>query len=51
MAYRDMASGVRDNRTFQLYEYSFALDNTQTVASIVLPNHANVKVLAITLMP
>jgi hypothetical protein len=51
MAYRDSNTGAKDNRTFLLYGYSFALNNTKTVSSITLPNNANVEVLAITLMP
>jgi len=51
MAYRDTASGTQDNRPFHLYGYSFALNNAKTVSSIVFPANANVKVLAITLIP
>jgi len=51
MAYRDSSSGGKDSRTFLLYGYSFALNNTKTVSSITLPNNANVEVLAITLVP
>ncbi len=51
MAYRDLASGGKDNRTFLLYGYSFALNNTKTVSSITLPNNSNVEVLALTLVP
>lgn len=50
MAYRDTGSGVRDNRTFYLYEYTFALNAYKTAASITLPNNRNVVVLAATLM-
>ncbi len=39
----------KDNRTFYLYGYSFALNSTKTVSSITLPTNANVVVLAITL--
>ena len=51
MAYRDTSSGTRDNRTFDLYGYSFSLNNTKTVSSITLPNNSNVEVLSITLVP
>ena len=51
MAYRDTSTGGKDSRTFLLYGYSFALNNTKTVSSITLPNNANVEVLAITLVP
>ena len=49
MNYRNTASGGRDTRAFDVYDYSFTLDNTKTVASITLPNDNNVKLLAITL--
>jgi hypothetical protein len=51
MAYRDMANGTKDNRTFYLYGYSFGLNGAKTASSIALPNNANVVVLAITLTP
>jgi hypothetical protein len=51
MAYRDASIGVKDNRTFQLYGYSFALTKGEQVASITLPNNPNVVVLAMTLVP
>ena len=49
MAYRDTGTGLLDNRTFYLYEYSIALNSTKTVASVTLPNNRNVVVLAATL--
>ena len=49
MYYRDNGQGQRDNRTFYLYEYKFALNAGKTVASITLPNNRNVVVLAATL--
>jgi len=51
MSYRDTNNGTRDSRSFNLYNYSFALSNAKTVQSIVLPNNANVEVLAMTLVP
>jgi hypothetical protein len=51
MAYRDGSGGTKDNRTFNLYGYSFALNTAKTVASIKLPASANVEVLAVTLVP
>ncbi len=51
MAYRDMANGTEDNRTFYLYGYSFALNSAKTATSITLPNNGDVVVLAITLAP
>jgi chemotaxis protein histidine kinase CheA len=49
MAYRDTGQGVRDNRTFYLYAYQFALNTNKTVASITLPGNRNVVILAATL--
>jgi hypothetical protein len=49
MAYRDNGQGQKDNRTFNLYQYTFALAANKTVASITLPNNRNVVVLAATL--
>jgi titin len=50
MPYRDTASGGRDNRAFNVYAYTFSIDNSKTIASITLPNDGHVKVLAITLV-
>jgi hypothetical protein len=49
MPYRDNSQGQKDNRTFYLYEYTFALTANKTVASITLPNNRNVVVLAASL--
>jgi hypothetical protein len=51
MAYRDFDNGTKDNRTFNLYEYRFALNAAKTVRSITLPNNTNLDVLAATLLP
>jgi len=51
MSYRDTNSGGRDSRTFNLYNYTFALNNAKTVQSVQFPNNANVEVLALTLVP
>jgi hypothetical protein len=51
MAYRDKSNGTKDNRTFYLFGYSFALNPAKTVSSIKLPNNANVVVVAVTLTP
>ena len=51
MAYRNNSNGSRDNRTFNAFGYSFALNNSKAVKTITLPNNANVEVLAITLVP
>ena len=50
-AYRITSSGGTDNRTFNLYGYSFALNSAKTVQSITLPNNRNVVVLALDLVP
>ena len=49
MTHRDTGSGLLDNRTFYLYEYSVALNPAKTVASMTLPGNRNVVVLAATL--
>ena len=50
MAYRDRYNGTEDNRTFHVYAYTFALNNSKTVSSITLPGTGNVVVLAMTLV-
>jgi hypothetical protein len=49
MAYRNFDNGTKDQRTFNLYEYTFALNHSKTVQSITLPNNAHVAILAATL--
>ncbi|HJZ58935.1 MAG TPA: hypothetical protein VKE74_28585, partial [Gemmataceae bacterium] len=49
MAYRDLAGGGRDNRTFHVYGYSLGLIPGKTVQSIRLPSNGNLKILAMTL--
>jgi hypothetical protein len=49
MAYRDLSDGTQDDQTFNLYAYTFSLDNSRTVQSLTLPNNRNVAVLAVTL--
>ena len=51
MSYRITATGALDNRPFNLYGYSLALDSTKTVKSIALPKNSNVVVLAMDLTP
>ena len=50
MAYRDLANGTSDNRTFHVYGYSLALNSAKTVKSITLPSNGNVKILAMNMM-
>ena len=51
MAYRDLSNGTKDNRTFFLYGYTFALNSAKTVSSLTLPNDADVELVAATLVP
>jgi len=51
MAYRNFDNGTKDQRTFNLYAYRFALNSAKTVQSVTLPNDPNVVVLAATLAP
>ena len=46
MAYRDTYTGGKDDRTFDLYGYSFAINPNKTVSSITLPATRDVVVLA-----
>jgi hypothetical protein len=50
-AYRNFDDGTKDQRTFNLYAYRFALNPSKVVQSITLPNDADVVVLAATLLP
>ena len=51
MAYRNFDNGTKDQRTFNLYAYQFALNAAKSVRSITLPNDSHVVVLAGTLLP
>jgi hypothetical protein len=48
--YLDQNSGKQLAQPVDVYEYSFALNNTKTVKSITLPNNPNVAVLAMSLV-
>jgi Ricin-type beta-trefoil lectin domain-like/F5/8 type C domain/PQQ-like domain len=48
-AYRNKSTGVKDNRAFNVFGYSFALDSSRVVSTLVLPATNNVVVLAATL--
>jgi hypothetical protein len=50
MVYRDLSNGTQDDRTFYIYGYSMSLMAGKTVKSITLPNNADVKILAMTLV-
>ena len=51
MAYRNFDNGTKDERTFNLYAYTFALNPAKTVKSVTLPSDSHVAVLAATLAP
>jgi hypothetical protein len=51
MAYRNFDNGTKDQRTFNLYAYTFALNPAKSVKSVTLPNDTHVVVLAGTLLP
>jgi hypothetical protein len=51
MGHRNASNGTADNRTFDLYGYSFALNSAKIVQTIRLPSNANVMVAAISLVP
>ena len=48
--YRLTAGGGRDDRTFHLYGYSFALDGRKIVRSFTLPSNTGVVVFGLTLV-
>ncbi|WP_058186462.1 S53 family peptidase [Terracidiphilus gabretensis] len=50
MPHRNTENGTEDDRQFNLYGYSFPLDETKEVKSLALPNNSNVLVLAATLV-
>ena len=49
--YRNESDGTQDDRTFNLYGYSFKLNSAKVIQSIKLPNNQFVAVLAISLIP
>jgi hypothetical protein len=49
MPYLDTSSGGKNQATFYVYGYIFALNSSKTVESITLPNNSNVDLLAIDL--
>ena len=51
MPYRLLSEGVKDNRTFYLYGYSFPLDSKKVVRSMTLSPNRNVIIFALTLVP
>src|SRR5262249_21515431 len=51
LAYRNNANGSKVNQASYVYAYRFALDPTQQVRSITLPNQGKITLLAISLTP
>ena len=51
MPYRNYQDGTKDKRIFNLYAYRLPLNVTKTLQSLTLPSNANVKILAVTLLP
>jgi len=49
-AYRDIGNGTLDNRTFNVYGYTFTTSSSKTIASVTLPNNTNVRLLGIQLL-
>ena len=49
ISYPNFRDWQKDNRTFYLYQYTFALVANKTVVSVTLPNNRNVVVLAASL--
>jgi hypothetical protein len=50
MPYRIFSNGGRDNRTFNLYHYSFGINGSKVATTLTLPNNQNVILFAITLV-
>lgn len=51
LSYRDTSSGGEDDRTFNLYGYSFSLNNAKTVQSVTLPSDSNVEIVSLVVVP
>jgi hypothetical protein len=51
MSYRNQSDGTKDERAFYIYGYALTLNKTNAVKSLKLPDNANVKVFALTLVP
>ncbi|HLX84532.1 MAG TPA: hypothetical protein VKR59_11585 [Terriglobales bacterium] len=46
MAYRNTSAGTKDNRTFDVYGYAFAINPNKTVSTLTLPATTDVTFLA-----
>jgi hypothetical protein len=51
MPYRLLPTGAKDNQSFYLYGYSFAIDAAKTVAKLTLPHNTHAVVVAAALLP
>ena len=51
MPYRNFDDGTKDERTFNLYAYRFALNPAKVVQSVTFPNDSDVVVMAATVLP
>jgi hypothetical protein len=49
MAYKNQANGTKHSNTYYLHGYSFAINSSKTVSSLVLPANNNVVIVAIDL--
>jgi hypothetical protein len=51
MDYRDQSDGTKDENTYYIFSYTFALNATKAVQSLKLPDNDNIKIFAVTLVP
>jgi hypothetical protein len=51
MEYRQQSDGSKDENSYYIFGYTFALNATNTVQSLKLPDNDNVKIFAVTLVP
>ena len=51
LVYHNFENGTKDNRTFNLYEYRFALGKTKTARSRTLSNKSHIAVVSATMVP
>jgi hypothetical protein len=49
-SYCDTGTGGRTSKTYDLYQYTFALNSSKTVKSLTMPSNSDVAVVAITLL-
>jgi hypothetical protein len=51
MDYRLQTDGTKDENSYYIFSYSFALNSAKTVQSLKLPDNDNVRIFAVTLVP